>query len=1247
MAWTPATANYQWFFVDQTPSVLGNASNTETLLCYAYAQGYNRIVLQNVPVISTGNFTSPYQFSNPVQVADFVTAANAKGIQVGVDFKDSKTIQAAISYNTIYNLTRLKALVSTSEFWNYSYNLPFPDPETDNTSLTTLYNACSTYKAAANAKQLDIIVTVGDGKYGAYLYNSGIKIDNVNTSTNSFELPVNLNAYSTQFVYIGDTIKVYNYPNSGTDTVYTVTNITHSGITSISVGSTLTNPSPPSDAKIGYLFNATNSDGSFTYTNKLFIPGNRSSFLSNLFNVSGYNGSPTKNYLYLSDTALDDGYYEIDSWTYNISTQTTEININAVLTSLITGFVNLDVVHNGSYIPNPSDPTSVEQNSDYFTLITKGATDQLFLTDYNTPDPNYQDIQPRLVTIDSAINYGPVVPYPVNVLFSNPYINNFLEGKNVSGSLVYELKNPNLLYKYIFKSSYGILTPSRTGTPLYGDLDGGSPASGNIVLNGIGLKDSAAIRNLDSRTGDTFWVYAGPDINTFIGSSSGSVNITGSYCDDGLLRETGLPIGYTITWTIVSSPMGSSPTLTNSNSNTVTLNYDASGTYVLLYTVTKFDIKGSISVKFDEVNVNVNTISVDISGPIDVCAGEEYNYIYTAINQVGSSPYMYAWDNGSLTSSSTYTFTTPGVQTISLNFYDSFGNLYVATLAVTVYQFAFSPVITRTGNTVLTNCAGSSTTLTATTLGDGFWNDPLNTTTPTLTLDAAWFAANSPGTPYTFYWTENDPSGKCTDPESNRITVQPPVPIQLRISTLTPNVCGVPTNQGAINLEVLNGCPGYTYAWTGPNGYTESSQDISNLANGTYTVTVTDSAAPPQTVTLSVDVITSNPTINLVSLVNLCDLYANTGYIEVDVTGGTGPYTYIWTKIQRGGNVVEIGTSPYIDNLSTGLYQVTVIDALGCSATETYSIGVDSAINISFSVTPITCAGSCTGEIIANVTGGTGSYTYLWSNGETGDQIGNNKIFQGVCQGTYTVTVTDSNGCSAFSSIVLEPLYEQITYTSQITQLSATQSGGAIFITEVQGGDGDYSYSWDGPDGFTSSSQNITNLEAGTYYLTITDSHGCTTSGEFLIQTECDTFTTAELKVELFKIQCCAGVLAKEYVRFKATGREDLAECKLVDLKYLTLVIDTLLKITDLPDSCLSCDDILNILDQVKKICDCDCCKEFGENTYSVTYNPDTCELDTLNQLDPAPIIFPTGKELREDGSSELREDGSSELREN
>ncbi|MBK9462977.1 MAG: SprB repeat-containing protein [Sphingobacteriales bacterium] len=206
----------------------------------------------------------------------------------------------------------------------------------------------------------------------------------------------------------------------------------------------------------------------------------------------------------------------------------------------------------------------------------------------------------------------------------------------------------------------------------------------------------------------------------------------------------------------------------------------------------------------------------------------------------------------------------------------------------------------------------------------------------------------------------------------------------------------------------------------------------------------------------------------------------NNGSIDASVTGGTSPYTYLWSN---GSTTEDIG------GLTAGNYGVTVTDANGCNITDTYLITEPSAVAITVdSSTPTTCNGAPTGSISISVSGGTPGYTYLWSNGSTTEDV------SGLSAGNYVVTVTDANGCtSTVGATVSSP--SSLGVTATLTQVLCNGGNNGSIDASVTGGTSPYTYLWSNG----STTEDIGGLTAGNYVVTVTDLNGCNITDTYLI----------------------------------------------------------------------------------------------------------------------------------------------------
>ncbi|MCH2045295.1 MAG: M12 family metallo-peptidase, partial [Saprospiraceae bacterium] len=197
----------------------------------------------------------------------------------------------------------------------------------------------------------------------------------------------------------------------------------------------------------------------------------------------------------------------------------------------------------------------------------------------------------------------------------------------------------------------------------------------------------------------------------------------------------------------------------------------------------------------------------------------------------------------------------------------------------------------------------------------------------------------------------------------------------------------------------------------------------------------------------------------------------NDGTATASPSGGTGPYTYLWSNGQ---------TTQTITGLVANTYIVTVTDNTGCTATTSVAVADPTALTVTATATDVACNGGNDGTATASPAGGTAPYTYTWSNSQT------TQVITGLVANTYDITITDDNGCSANTSVVVaDPT--AITATSASTDESCAGNDGTATVA-ASGGTGAYTYLWS--DGQTTAT--ATGLTAATYTVTITDVNACT-----------------------------------------------------------------------------------------------------------------------------------------------------------
>ncbi|MDO5980332.1 PKD domain-containing protein [Flavivirga spongiicola] len=366
-----------------------------------------------------------------------------------------------------------------------------------------------------------------------------------------------------------------------------------------------------------------------------------------------------------------------------------------------------------------------------------------------------------------------------------------------------------------------------------------------------------------------------------------------------------------------------------------------------------------------------------------------------------------------------------------------------------------------------------------------------NQTTPQSNISQT--PINNTANPATVTYTVTPVSGNCTGTDFTiTVTVNPSISIT---RNLTNSRCYL-SNTGAIEITISGGIPfstgtPYLISWTGPNGYTNSDEDISNLEPGIYTVTINDEGGCPFTDTFTIlepeELIFSSISFNPETI--SC-FGADDGTINIDIHGGTIPYTYNWTRNGSSFSNVED-----LSNLGPGDYQVTVTDANNCTPiVQNFQIIEPPALNASLvNQVDIICFGDATGAININTTGGRPievspgvfDYSYSWTgpNGYTS----NLQNLSGLFAGTYNLTVTDKSNCTDTLQVILDQSDEIIIDFSTTEIECYGDNNASITIDNISGGNPPYTIQWSNLG--SGSDQN--NLSAGTYIITITDNTNC------------------------------------------------------------------------------------------------------------------------------------------------------------
>lgn len=394
-----------------------------------------------------------------------------------------------------------------------------------------------------------------------------------------------------------------------------------------------------------------------------------------------------------------------------------------------------------------------------------------------------------------------------------------------------------------------------------------------------------------------------------------------------------------------------------------------------------------------------------------------------------------------------------------------------------------------------TICNGQCVPLQGTALQDGtatFSWDPINGLSDPNGLNP--LACPSTTTTYTLTSSIAD----CDAEASAIVTVTEP---DITFNT-SPVTCTNGTN-GDIDVTVNNATLPISYSWTQDGVFFSNNEDLMDVAEGEYCVTVID--ADGCTATACVQIITTD--VLSISGIEFSDYScfpiscngACDGSLEVSATGGSGVYNFEW--VDALDNV--LGSDAMITGLCAGTYTVTIIDSEGCEVSESYTLTEPDVLEIEvLGSVDILCTGEETGIATVTATGGCPPYFYSWSH----DPNLTTPVATGLGAGLFTVTVSDVNGCTSAQSVSItinepqDPLDVIIdavsSYPGGFNVSCPGASDGSIDIT-IDGGTPGYSVVWvHDQTGDTYFIEDLLDIPCGTYELTVTDDNGCTFTDE-------------------------------------------------------------------------------------------------------------------------------------------------------
>ncbi len=523
----------------------------------------------------------------------------------------------------------------------------------------------------------------------------------------------------------------------------------------------------------------------------------------------------------------------------------------------------------------------------------------------------------------------------------------------------------------------------------------------------------------------------------------------------GLGSQQGGNVTYiwtTLDGNLVSGATTLSPTVDQTGTYTLTVLDASNGCTNSASTVVEQDINdpdASIFSNSSTLDCNITSLNLDASGS---STGIDFNYDWTSSdgNIVGS----------------------PSGFSVTIDQSGSYELLVTNTLSgctntasIIINQDIFPPLINPIADITI-DCVNNNSSLDVSSSNMNgnscFWSGPNNFSSSDFII--------SPSAPGTYCAVITGTNG-CTSQECANVSVDTNFPIAVA------NASGILSCANASILLNGNGSStgtDFSYFWSTADGNIIAdpmtlNPEI-NLA-GTYVLTVANNSngctsTASVTVQAPIGIITT-PISNNIS----CNGF-NDGNINVNVTQGLPPYQYIWSN---GANTAAI------NNLAAGSYAVTVTDANTCQITESFFISEPSILNLSLNANGETSAGANNGNAMANVSGGTPPYNYAWSNG------GTTAFISSLSPGDYTVTVTDASNCQMMDVVSVSEFGCTLSLTVDAINISCFGLNDGSLTAIPSAGSAPYTFLWS--NGATT--QNLSNLSAGTYTVTATDANNC------------------------------------------------------------------------------------------------------------------------------------------------------------
>ena len=546
-----------------------------------------------------------------------------------------------------------------------------------------------------------------------------------------------------------------------------------------------------------------------------------------------------------------------------------------------------------------------------------------------------------------------------------------------------------------------------------------------------------------------------------------------------------VPVGTTYTWSnpVVNPPgsvTGATAELAQQSQISQLLTNSTTSPATVTYTVTP--IWETCAGQNFNLVVTVNpSISANVTIQNSTCYNASNGSIETNISggiPFPINPYQITWTGpGTFTSTNSSIFNlAPGLYTLTIN--DSGGCPFTENYTITEPD----EIIITTNSATSITCFGDNDGAVAISVTGGTLPYQYSWTKDTMPFSNVEDIANlGPG----LYGVSITDANNC-GPATATFTIVEPSILTLNLANQV-NVQCFGASTGSILVNVAGGTPfenspgifTYDFSWTGPGSFASAEQNLSNLAAGTYNLTISDSHNCTQTLSV---IIIQNPEIVITATTTPITCYgADNASILVTASGGVGPYQAAWSNLATGF---------YQDNLAAATYTITITDALGCQKSIVVIIPDAPVFMVAPIVQQISCFVANDGSINLNLTGGIAPITMSWTDGSSAGLVRNN-----LSPGTYTATISDGTPCHITRTfVIIEPQPLVLTATTINAFDCENANSGSVNLT-VAGGTPPYTFSWSNG----STLEDLTNITSGTYLVNVTDSRGCIKSAQFTI----------------------------------------------------------------------------------------------------------------------------------------------------